>query len=134
MTLVRRLRARRPRVRLAWLALLALLFQQVALASYACPVPVAPAEPPRAMASMAGCEGMEMPDPHAPLLCDQHCQRDHVANPDLKVPQVPSLALPPVHFALDATLPPPVQERHYADVPVCRSDPPPAQRFCSLQI
>lgn len=128
---LRRLRARRPRLRFAWLALLALLFQQVALAAYACPdLEGAPAQ----STVMVGCEGMATPDPDAPALCDQHCQRDHVATPDLKVPQVPSLALPPVHFALSEALLPPIQARHYADVPTSRSDPPPAQRFCSLQI
>ena len=116
---------------MAWLALLALVFQQLALAAYACPINEAPSEPQRVMAD---CEGMEMPDPQAPALCDQHCQRDHIANPDSKTPQVPPLALPPLHFALAAALLPTVQAQHYEDIPICRSDPPPAQRFCSLQI
>ena len=124
-------RTRSRRLRFAWLALLAFLFQQVALAAYACPISEVPPEPRMVM---AGCDGMEMPDPDAPTLCDQHCQRDHVANPDLKTPQVPPLALPPLHFALTEALPPPVRAQYYEDVPICRSDPPPAQRFCSLQI
>lgn len=124
-------RTRSLRQRFAWLALLALLFQQVALAAYACPIAVAP---PVTQVLMAGCEGMEMPDPDAPVLCDQHCVRDHVANPDLKSPQVLPLALPPLHFALTEAMLPPVQAQYYEDVPTCRSDPPPAQRFCSLQI
>jgi hypothetical protein len=127
-TLFCALRKRRRRLRLAWLTLLALLFQQVALASYVCPN----AETPTQTVSMAGCEGMEMPDPDAPALCHQHCVRDHVTSPDLKAPQLPMLALPPLHFAM--VLLPPVEALHYQDVPTCRSDPPPAQRFCSLQI
>ena len=130
MSVLRMLRTRRQRLRLAWLGLLTLLFQQVALASYVCPVET-PSEP---QTTMASCESMEASDPQAPLLCDQHCQRDHVANPDLKAPQVPSLGLPPVHFALTEALLPPIRNQHYVDVPGCRSDPPPAQRFCSLQI
>lgn len=125
-----RLRARRLRLRFAWPALLALLFQQVALTAYACPIEEAPPEP---RMIMAGCEGMDMPDPEAPALCDQHCQRSHVTNPDLKAPQVLPLALPPLHFTWTEALPP-AQARHYEDVPLCQSDPPPAQRFCSLQI
>ncbi|PZQ10444.1 MAG: hypothetical protein DI564_15755 [Rhodanobacter denitrificans] len=124
-------RTRSLRLRVAWLAVLALLFQQAALAAYVCPISAIPSEPQRVM---AGCEGMDMPDPQAPALCDQHCQRDHVASPDLKAPQVPPLALPPLHFTLAEALLPPVQARHYDDVPLCRSDPAPAQRFCSLQI
>ena len=128
---LRVLRTRSLRLRFAWLALLALLFQQVALAAYVCPVSETPPEP---KAMMAGCEGMEMPDPTAPVLCDQHCQREHVTNPDLKAPQVPPLALPALHFTLTEALLTPVQDQYYEDVPTCRSDPPPAQRFCSLQI
>lgn len=131
MNLMKLLRFRRSRIRLAALGLLALVFQQLAFAAHACPIAEAPPEP---QTVMAGCVGMEMPDPAAPALCDQHCVRDHVANPDLKAPQVPALALPAVHFALTEALPPPVRARLYRDVPICQSDPPPAQRFCSLQI
>lgn len=126
-----RFRTRRQRLRLAWLALLALLFQQAALAAYTCPLAESPPQP---HAMMAGCEGMEMPDPDAPALCDQHCQRDQLTTPDSRAAQVPPLAFPPLHFDLAAALPPPVQAQHYKDVPICQSDPPPAQRFCSLQI
>ncbi|WP_111267921.1 hypothetical protein [Marilutibacter maris] len=130
MNLLRRLRRDRPRSRMAWLALWVLLLQQLALVAYACPIAETPA-PPQAM---AGCGAMEMPDPDTPALCDQHCLRGHVAAPDLKAPQVPALALPPVQFALTEAMLPPVRAQSYLDVPVCRSDPPPAQRFCSLQI
>lgn len=116
-------------MRLAWVALLALLFQQVALAGYACPIETSPTP-----VLMAGCEDMKALDPGAPALCQQHCVRDHIASPDAKLLQVPPLALPPLHFGLSHSLLPPVQAQHYANVPVCRTDPPPAQRFCSLQI
>ncbi|WMJ69177.1 hypothetical protein [Stenotrophomonas sp. 24(2023)] len=124
-------RKRRFLARFAWLALLALLFQQVALASYACPTNDAP--PPRA-GMMAGCTGMDMPDADAPMLCDQHCLRDHATSTDLQAPQVPALGLPPVYFALADALLPPAHSQHYEDVRTCQADPPPAQRFCSLQI
>ena len=128
---MRLFRTRSRRLRFAWLALLALLFQQVALVAYACPVVEVPPVP---QVVMADCEGMDMPDPEAPLLCDQHCQRGHVTAPDLKVPQVPPLALSAPHFDLAMVLLPQVQAQHYEGVPLYRSDPPPAQRFCSLQI
>lgn len=131
LTSLARFRTRRQRLRFAWLALLALLFQQVALAAYACPMTEVPPQP---QALMAGCEGMEMPDPDAPVLCDQHCQRDHLTTPDLRLAQVPPLALPPPHFDLAASLLPPAPAQYYEDVPTCRSDPPPAERFCSRQI
>lgn len=120
----------RQRFRFAGLALLALLLQQVSMVVYACPQ--TEMSPPQVM--MSDCEGMEMPDPAAPLLCDQHCQRDHLTTPDLRVAQVPPLALPPPHFDLAASLLPPAPAQYYKDVPTCRSDPPATERFCSLQI
>lgn len=128
--LIRRLRRPRMRARAAWLGICALLLQQLALVAYACPLE-APAESARVM---TGCEGMTTLDPDAPALCHQHCQRDHVAAPDIKSPQVAPLALPPPLFDLGEARLPPAPAQHYRDVPVCQSDPPPAQRFCSLQI
>ena len=125
------MRTNRQRIRMACLAFCALLLQQIALLAYACPA-VFPA--PASETPMVGCEDMQMPDPEAPVLCQQHCQRDQLTSPDLKSPQVPPLALPPPHFALTEALLPPVRSQHYKDVPLYRSDPPPAQRFCSLQI
>ena len=125
------LRGHRWRLRFAALALLALLFQQAALAGYTCPDLVRLETTPTVM---AGCEGMQMPDPDAPALCQQHCLRDDVANLDLKVPQVSPQVLPPLHLAVAEALLLPVQAQYYENVPTCRSDPPPAQRFCSLQI
>lgn len=131
MSAIGHLRRRRPRARLAWLGLWALILQQLALVAYACPAEQSTAS---ATAIMAGCEGMEAPDPDAPALCNQHCQRDHVATSELKSAQVPPLVMPAVQFALIEALLPPIQSQHYRDVPVCLSDPPAAQRFCSLQI
>lgn len=126
-----RLRTRRQRLRCTWLVSLTLLFQQVALAAYICPVATTP---PQATAMMAGCDGMEMPDSDASALCDQHCQPDHLKTPDPRVAEVLPLALPPLYFDLSTSLLPPAPGRHYENVPVSRSDPPPAARFCSLQI
>lgn len=130
--LIARLRRRRPRARMAWLGLWALLLQQLALVAYACPLQVQAVEVDRSTA-VAGCEAMSAPDPDAPALCDRHCQRDHVATPDSKPPQVPFQPALAVFTRVQA-LSSPVQAQFYRDVPVCVSDPPPAQRFCSLQI
>lgn len=55
----------------AWLALFAVLFAQLAVASYACPYMAAPAE---MAAPMDGCDGMPM-DPDQPALCHAHGQQ-----------------------------------------------------------
>ena len=64
---VAQFRRRRQRLRFAWVAMLALLFQQAAMAAYACPIEAPPA--PQVM--MADCEGTEMQGQTAPLLCDK---------------------------------------------------------------
>lgn len=128
---LRTFRTRSLGLRLAWAALLALVFQQGALAAYVCPIGETETE---SAAVMADCKSMSMPDPDAPALCEQHCLREHVTHPELKAPQVPSLALPAFHLALTSVLSPTAQAQFYEDIPTCRSDPPPAQRFCSLQI
>ncbi len=83
---------------------------------------------------MAGCAGMDAFDAEAPPLCRQHSERDHVVPADAKALHVPPIALPPQHFAWTAALLPPARAQHYEDIPPFRSDPPPARRFCSLQI
>ena len=55
----------------AWLALFAVLFSQLALASYACPFVAAPVE---MTAPMDGCDGMPM-DQGQPALCHAHGQQ-----------------------------------------------------------
>lgn len=123
-------RRRRLSSRVAWAVLLAFLFQQVAMAAYACPIET----PPVPQVMMAGCEGMEIPDQAAPSLCEKHCNPDRSTTPDLRTAQVPPMALPPPHFDLAASLPPQMLAQYYQNVPTCRSDPPATERFCSLQI
>jgi hypothetical protein len=86
--------ARRTRLRIALLALCALLFQQLALAAYACPLP-ASAAPMTAMASMPGCAGMPLMGAHGAQFCVQHCAQQTPAPQDARLPTVPALALPP---------------------------------------
>ncbi len=92
------------RRRLAWLVTLLLLWQQVAVAAYACVA--APASPGAVAAAVAvhassmaamgdGCADMKVPtDP----LCRQHCQPDHATQVDARSASVPASTL--------ATLPP----------------------------
>ncbi len=89
--------ARRTRLRIALLALCALLFQQLALAAYACPLPssAAPMTAMAAMAAMPGCAGMPAMGAHGAQLCAQHCAQQTPAPQDAHSPTVPALALPP---------------------------------------
>ena len=89
--------ARRTRLRIALLALCALLFQQLALAAYACPLPssATPMTAAAAMAAMPGCAGMPQMGAHSTQLCTQHCAQQTPAPQDARSPTVPVLALPP---------------------------------------
>jgi len=129
MTPLRTHGSRRSRRKVAWVALTLLLVQQIALAAYVCPVAAPPTEP---APMMADCAHMEAPDPAAPALCHEHCLRDHLATPDLKVLQAPPLAFHVVPIALAEAPQPEAAAALYEDVPICQSDPPPALRFCSL--
>jgi hypothetical protein len=123
-------RHRRRRARAAALVFVAMLLQQVALIAYACPRTEMPNAP---QVEMADCERMAMPDVHARALCDEHCHPQHSAIPDSRLMCAPP-ALTQLYFRFATALLPPAAERHYEDVPTCSSDPPPAERFCSLQI
>jgi hypothetical protein len=87
---------RRTRLRFVLLAVLALLFQQVALAAYAC----APAAMPLGNTGMSlHCDGMPMVNGQAPAqanpaLCTQHCAQQTPTTPDARLPNVPPLLLP----------------------------------------
>jgi hypothetical protein len=127
------------RRRLAWLVAFLLLWQQVAMAAYACTMaPVA-----QTMAMHAGDAAMHeacpsMVDSHAngQALCQAHCHPDHVTQPDGRAGSVP----PSLLAALPVSWPPLMQ----ATVPAratpawlhrLRAPPTPASLlFCSLLI
>ncbi len=122
---------RRLRFRIALLVMVCLLFQQMAAAAYACTLsqmPIAPAP------MVSDCSGMAMPAPQSPTLCDKHCNPDARTLADAKLLHVPPSALPALAFGAAWSLLPATVAQHYRNVPVCRSDPLPTLRFCSLLI
>lgn len=118
-----------------------LLWQQVAVAAYACAVAPAPADAAAVMAqahSMAamghGCA--QMPATQVDPLCHQHCQPDRVTQVDARTASVPVNALavlpPTLSFATVAALP---SERTLARRDHWRAPPPiPRLLYCSLLI
>ncbi|KZC40552.1 MULTISPECIES: hypothetical protein [Rhodanobacter] len=123
------------RRRLAWLVVVLLLWQQVAVAAYACvsaPAPVATTA--AAMVVMDdGCTDMTAPvDP----LCRQHCQPNHATQVDARSASVPAstlAALPPELPSVAAVALPSHralvrQEQLRAPAPI------PRLLFCSLLI
>lgn len=122
--------SRRRRLRIAVTVIVCLLFQQVAMAAYACTMtrmPAAPIAMPEECADM----GMEV-EPESLALCARHCAPDLSTVADHAALSVPSLALPaPFELVLAE---PASHLAINADVAIDRSDPPPRLRYCSLQI
>jgi hypothetical protein len=122
---------RRRRMLLGALLIASLLFQQVAVAAYACAHPVAAPAMPAGMEHCARMDAAPAPVASSPL-CEKHCTPDQSLLTDTAVPGVPTLALPP---AYSLVLVEPVSHvAQQVEVPIVRSDPPPRLRYCSLLI
>jgi hypothetical protein len=121
----------RHRFRIAFTVIMCLLFQQVAMAAYACPLDRMPGAPG---VIAEDCAGMDMEQAgQSPALCAKHCRPDRTVAADHAPLGVPALALPPLAFGL-VFAQPVSHVALVADVPVDRSDPPPRLRYCSLLI
>ena len=122
---------RRRRPLLGAVLIASLLFQQVAVAAFACARSLEPPPPPP---GMEHCAQMDMAPAQvqAPALCEEHCAPDRSVLADTAAPGVPALALPPAFpLVLDA---PASHVAQQGEVPIARSDPPPRLRYCSLLI
>ena len=123
---------RRRRPLLGAVLIASLLFQQVAVAAFACAGSLEPPPPPPP--GMEHCAQMDMAPAQvqAPALCEEHCAPDRSVLADTAAPGVPALALPPAFpLVLDA---PASHVAQQVEVPIARSDPPPRLRYCSLLI
>ncbi len=128
------------RRRLAWLVALMLLWQQVAVAAYACQTLPAAMEqmttmtPPASTAAMDDCA--DMPGSRVTPLCQKHCAPDQVTQVDARPTSVPLSALtavPPMLMSVTAVA---LQsDRSLARLDSRRTPPPiPRLLFCSLLI
>lgn len=122
----------RHRLRVVLTIILCLLFQQVAMAAYACALPAMPVDP-AVMIEDCSAMGMERAQV-SPALCAKHCTPDAAVVLDHATPSVPPLALPAAIALLwpaASADPRPVCAPRVA---IDRSDPPPRLRYCSLLI
>jgi len=119
----------RHRIVVSLLVIASLLFQQVAVAAFACDA--APHHP--SPAPVSHCEqDHQAGSPAKSPLCEKHCAPDSTVLTD-SAPGVQALALPPVLFSLVVHEPStPLAQAN--DVSLIRSDPPPRLRYCSLLI
>jgi hypothetical protein len=122
-------RHRRQRIVLSLLVIFSLLFQQVAVAAYACDT--VSHESNRAAVSTCDLNHGQSAPSKSPL-CEKHCVPDSTVLTDAGV-SAPALSLPPLLFTLVLNEPSgPVSPGEVVDL--IRSDPPPRLRFCSLLI
>lgn len=119
------------RLRLTILVIFCLIFQQAAMAAYACTMTRMPPDPV-VMAEDCAEMGMEQPQ-EIPALCAKHCAPDLSVAADHAAPAVSALALPPIAYGL-VLAQPASHVALVAHVPIDRSDPPPRLRYCSLLI
>jgi hypothetical protein len=125
--------SRPQRLTTALIMLFSLLFAQLAVAAYACPVDVpSPKAAVISMANMPGCTGMDMVKP---ALCGAHCDKVHQSadTPSAPIVQafVPcSLELVLPRMDRSATVPPAAT----AALPLTRTTAPPmAIRHCCFR-
>jgi hypothetical protein len=116
---------------IALIALLGLLFQQVAMAAYRCPAETA--APDAAMSTdMPGCEQAAAKDR---MRCEAHCHPQGVSSDHAAQPLVPPSLLPPTTWLRESA----DQVDGFAAAPAgeiaaCAAAPPISIRDCTFQI
>jgi hypothetical protein len=122
----------RHRFRIALIVIVCLLFQQVAMAAYACSAERVPAQVTTMVNDCAGMGAVHAQD--NPVLCEKHCTPDRPVLTDHAAPAVPPLALPRPVFGIVLSQSGGRVALLATHVSVHASDPPPRLRFCSLLI
>jgi hypothetical protein len=131
--------SRRRRVLWTGVVLFCLMFQQLAMAAYACTFPTAPTN-----VGMTGdCAAMGMsskaksPTSHhmsTDPRCAEHCAGNTVLSHNANLPTVPPLLLASVSPTLLGTIAQAPDQVALPNMALHRPDPPPTLRFCSLLI
>ncbi|WP_447737836.1 hypothetical protein [Rhodanobacter soli] len=131
--------SRRRRVLWTGVVLFCLLFQQLAMAAYACTLPTAPTN----VVMTGDCAGMSMsPTTKAPVShhentdprCAQHCASNTVSTHEASLPTVPPLLLASISPTLLDNIAQASDQAALPNTALHRPDPPPTLRFCSLLI
>jgi hypothetical protein len=126
-------RRTRQRFHIILVVIYCLLFQQMALAAYACSTEQVPVQA-QAQAMGGHCAEMVMQQTQDnPALCAKHCAPDQATAADQVKLSVPALLLPPQFFA-PVLMTPVAHVAVQADAPAEQSQPPPRLRYCSLLI
>jgi hypothetical protein len=131
--------SRRRRVLWTGVVLFCLMFQQLAMAAYACTLPTAPTN----VVMTGDCAAMGMsskaksPTSHhmsTDPRCAEHCAGNTVLSHNANLPTVPPLLLASVSPTLLGTIAQAPDQVALPNMALHRPDPPPTLRFCSLLI
>ena len=119
---------KRQRLAMALLVIACLLFQQGAMAAYACTMAQVPTN---AVDMSQDCTTMATPQPST-AVCAKYCSPDPKFANGQTIPVPPALALPPVVH--DLVLFQASRTAAVSNVPLERFDLPPRLRYCRLLI
>jgi len=131
--------SRRRRVLWTGIVLFCLLFQQLAMAAYACTLLTAPTS----VVMTGDCAGMgkgsttNAPTSHHASKdprCAEHCAGNTASAHDANVPTVPPLLLASVSPTLLGTIAQAPDQVALPNMALHRPEPPPTLRFCTLLI
>jgi hypothetical protein len=131
--------SRRRRALWTGIVLFCLLFQQLAMAAYACTLPTVPT----ATVMTGNCAAMGMSSKAKPPTshhvttdprCAEHCAGNTASAHDAHLPTVPPLLLASVSPSLLGTIAQAPDQVALPNTALHRPDPPPTLRFCSLLI
>jgi hypothetical protein len=131
--------SRRRRVLWTGIVLFCLLFQQLAMAAYACTLPTVPTN----VVMTGDCAAMGMSSKAKPPAshqvstdprCAEHCAGNTVSAHDAHLPTVSPLLLASMSPTLLGTVAHAPDQVALPNMALHRPDPPPTLRFCSLLI
>ena len=131
--------SRRRRVLWTGIVLFCMLFQQLAMAAYACTLPTLPTDIVMTgdCASMGMSSNAKSPTSHhvsTDPRCAEHCAGNTASAHDAHLPTVPPLLLASASPTLLGTIVQAPDQVALPDTALHRPDPPPTLRFCSLLI
>jgi hypothetical protein len=131
--------SRRRRVLWTGIVLFCLLFQQLAMAAYACTAFTVPTNVAMTgdCAAMGMSSGAKPPASHhisTDPRCTEHCAGNTASAHDARLPMVPPLLLASASPTLLGTIAQAPDQVALPNTALHRPDPPPTLRFCSLLI
>ena len=120
----------RRRRRIAWIALFGLLFQQLAMAAYVCPIETRGALV-AAVTELPPCHLEESADR---ARCHEHCHPLAQSSDHAPAPTVPAALVPAATWSREVAMPDPIAYAERSEVLARAAAPPVTVRDCTFQL